>query len=167
MKKYYTRACNFFYGSHSKKLVKKKLSLPLCGEKTVSFNQIEIFTRNKKKIKSKIVNIKNIKKLPLAIRDNVSRDIKNISAKRKFFRKKNHTIMGILNMTPDSFSDGGKFNSTKKAFQKIYQMKKAGADIIDIGGESTRPGSKIISQTNELRRVKKIVEQFKKSFQKR
>ena len=166
MKKYYTRACNFFYGSHSKKLVKKKLSLPLCGEKTVSFNQIEIFTRNKKKIKSKIVNIKNIKKLPLAIRDNVSRDIKNISAKRKFFRKKNHTIMGILNMTPDSFSDGGKFNSTKKAFQKIYQMKKAGADIIDIGGESTRPGSKIISQTNELRRVKKIVEQFKKKFPK-
>ena len=78
MKKYYTRACNFFYGSHSKKLVKKKLSLPLCGEKTVTFNQIEIFTKNKKKIKSKIVNIKNIKKLPLAIRDNVSRDIKNI-----------------------------------------------------------------------------------------
>ena len=45
-------------------------------------------------------------------------------------------------------------------------MKKAGADIIDIGGESTRPGSKIISQTNELRRVKKIVEQFKKKVSK-
>ena len=72
--------------------------------------------------------------------------------------------MGILNMTPDSFSDGGKFNSTQKALKKIIQMKKAGAEIIDIGGESTRPGSKILSQKNELRRVKKIIEQFKKKF---
>ena len=56
--------------------------------------------------------------------------------------------MGILNMTPDSFSDGGKFNSTQKAFRKIIQMKEAGAEIIDVGGESTRPGSKIISQKN-------------------
>jgi len=74
--------------------------------------------------------------------------------------------MGILNMTPDSFSDGGKFNSTQKAIQKIIQMKKAGAEIIDIGGESTRPGSKIISQKNELKRVRKVIEQFKKKFPK-
>ena len=62
MKKYYTRACNFFYGTISKKLVKKKLSLPLCGDKHISFNQIEIFTKSKKKINYKIINIKNIKK---------------------------------------------------------------------------------------------------------
>ena len=67
-------------------------------------------------------------------------------------------------MTPDSFSDGGKFNSLKKANLRISQMKKAGAEIIDIGGESTRPGSKILSQKNELRRVKKVIEQFKKKF---
>jgi len=164
MKKYYTRACNFFYGSISKKLVKKKLSLPLCGNDTISFNQIEIFIRNKKKIKSKIINVKNINKLPLLIKKKISQDIKKITSKREFLRKKNYMLMGILNMTPDSFSDGGKFNSTQKALKKIIQMKKAGAEIIDIGGESTRPGSKILSQKNELRRVKKVIEQFKKKF---
>ena len=50
MKKYYTRACNFFYGSSSRQLVKNKLTLPLCGEKSISFNQIEIFIRDKKKL---------------------------------------------------------------------------------------------------------------------
>ena len=166
MKKYYTRACNFFYGLDSQQLIKKKKTLPLCGNKSISFNQIEIFIRNKKKIKSKIIDIKNINKLPLLIKNKISKDIKKIISKREFLDKKNHVIMGILNMTPDSFSDGGKFNSTQKAHKKIIQMKKAGAEIIDIGGESTRPGSKIISQKNELKRVKKIIVQFKKKFPK-
>jgi dihydropteroate synthase len=166
MKKYYTRACNFFYGLNSQKLVKKKLTLPLCGENNISFNQIEIFIRDKKKIKSKIINIKNIKKLPSDIKFKISHDLKKITSKRRFLKKKNHILMGILNMTPDSFSDGGKFNSTKKAIQRISLMKKTGAEIIDIGGESTRPGSKIISQKKELQRVKKVLIQFKKKFPK-
>ena len=60
MTKYYTRACNFYYGNLSKKLVKNKKSLPLCGKKQISFNQIEIFSKNKKKVSSKIVNINEI-----------------------------------------------------------------------------------------------------------
>ena len=166
MKKYYTRACNFFYGLNSKKLINDKLTLPLCGNNSISFNQIEIFIRNKKKIKSKIIDIKNINKLPSSIKQKVSQDIKKIISKREFLGKKNHWLMGILNMTPDSFSDGGKFNSTRKALQKIIQMKKAGAEIVDIGGESTRPGSKIVSQKNELKRVKNVIEQFKRKFPK-
>ncbi len=166
MKKYYTRACNFFYGSESKKSIKKKLSLPLCGDTSISFNQVEIFVKENKKINSKIVDIKNIKKLPLSIRKKILKDLKKITAKRYFIRKKSHIIMGVLNMTPDSFSDGGKFNSLKTSFQRIKEMNKAGADIIDIGGESTRPGSKIISQKDELRRVRKVVEKFKKKFPK-
>ena len=166
MRKYYTRACNFFYGSNSKKLVKKKLTLPLCGDSSLSFNKIEIFIRNKKKINSKIIDIKEIKKLSSSVKKKISQDIKKITKKRKFLRKKNHIIMGILNMTPDSFSDGGKFNSLKNAFQRIKEMNKAGADIIDIGGESTRPGSKIISQNNELKRVKRVIEKFKIEFPK-
>ena len=166
MKKYYTRACNFFYGLNSKKLIKNKLTLPLCGYKDISFNQIEIFSRNNKKIKSKIINIKNINKLPLFIKKKISQDIKKITSKREFLRKQDHVLMGILNMTPDSFSDGGKFNSTQKALQRIIQMKKAGAEIIDIGGESTRPGSIIVSPKNELKRVKKVIERFKKKFPK-
>ena len=68
MKKYYTRACNFFYGSLSKKLVKKKSTLPLCGKSSISFKEIEVFTRNKNNVKSTVVDIKNIKKLPLIIK---------------------------------------------------------------------------------------------------
>jgi len=166
MKKYYTRACNFFYGSISKKLIKKKLSLPLCGDTSISFNQIEIITRDKKKINSKIIDIRNINKLPLGIKKRISIDIKKITAKRDFLKKKNHLIMGVLNMTPDSFSDGGKYNSLKKACQRIKNMVNAGADIIDIGGESTRPGSKIISQKKELQRVTNIIKKFKKKFPK-
>ncbi len=88
MKKYYTRACNFFYGLNSKKLIKKKITLPLCGQGNISFNQIEIFIRDKKKIKSKIINIKNIKKLPLAIKVKISQDLKKITSKRQFLKKK-------------------------------------------------------------------------------
>ena len=166
MKKYYTRACNFFYGPKSKKLLNKKITLPLCGDKLISFNQIEIFSRDKKKVSSKIIDIKNINKLPFKIRKKISIDVKKITTKREFLRKKNHLIMGVLNMTPDSFSDGGKFNSLSKANQRIENMIVSGADIIDIGGESTRPGSKIISQKNELKRVKEVIKKFKKNFPK-
>ncbi len=166
MKKYYTRACNFFYGPISKNLIKKKLSIPLCGDTSISFNQIEIFIKDGKKVKSKIINIKNINKLPSKVRKKISADIKKITTKRASLKKRDHLIMGVLNMTPDSFSDGGKFNSLKKANQRIKHMINAGADIIDIGGESTRPGSKTINQENELQRVKKIIEKFKKKFPK-
>ena len=72
--------------------------------------------------------------------------------------------MGVLNITPDSFSDGGKYNTFNKAIKQINMMKSDGADIVDVGGESTRPGSKIVSEKKELLRVKKIVECFKKKF---
>ena len=75
-------------------------------------------------------------------------------------------IMGILNITPDSFYDGGRYNSKEKIQRQIEKMIISGADIIDIGGESTRPGSKIISEKRELERVKKIIEKFKKKFPK-
>ena len=68
MIKYYTRACNFHYGNLSKKLIKKKLTLPLAGSKVMSFDQIEIFFKNKKKIKSKIINLNKIKFLPNLIK---------------------------------------------------------------------------------------------------
>jgi dihydropteroate synthase len=74
--------------------------------------------------------------------------------------------MGVLNMTPDSFSDGGEFNSNSKALIQITKMIESGADIIDIGGESTRPGSKIISPKIEWERVSRVIKKFKKKFPK-
>ena len=166
MIKYYTRACNFYYGRLSKKFIKKKLSLPLCGDKEISFDKIEIFSKNKKKVTSKIINIKKINFLPREIKKKVFNDIKKITSRRKLFNKKKHILMGVLNMTPDSFSDGGQFNSEHKAFKRIYEMIKSGADIIDIGGESTRPRSKIISPKVEWDRVKIVIKKFKKKFPK-
>ena len=63
MIKYYTRACNFFYGNQAKKLIKNKIALPLCGNNNIAFTSLEIFTRRKKVIKSKYINIRDIKLL--------------------------------------------------------------------------------------------------------
>lgn len=67
-------------------------------------------------------------------------------------------VMGILNVTPDSFSDGGQFDSVEAAFQQAEQMVADGVDIIDIGGESTRPGAEPVSVEQELARVIPVIE---------
>lgn len=73
-------------------------------------------------------------------------------------------VMGILNVTPDSFSDGGLFQGTDAALRHAQQMVAAGADIIDIGGESTRPGAAVVSTAEELDRVVPVVEAIAKSM---
>jgi dihydropteroate synthase len=77
------------------------------------------------------------------------------------FTKKTY-IMGILNTTPDSFSDGGKYNNIDQAIEHAKEMVKNGADIIDIGGESTRPGYTVISEEEEIERVVPIIEAISK-----
>src|SRR5258705_1326056 len=67
-------------------------------------------------------------------------------------------IMGILNVTPDSFSDGGQFSSAEQAIDHARQMIAEGADIIDVGGESTRPGGEPVSAEEEIRRVVPVIE---------
>lgn len=67
-------------------------------------------------------------------------------------------IMGILNVTPDSFSDGGKHNKPDAAIKRAFEMQKQGADIIDIGGESTRPGAETIDDDEQIRRVIPVIE---------
>ena len=66
-------------------------------------------------------------------------------------------IMGILNVTPDSFSDGGKYTSIDDALQQVERMLSEGVDIIDIGGESTRPGSDSVAATDQLKRVVPVI----------
>lgn len=67
-------------------------------------------------------------------------------------------VMGILNVTPDSFSDGGRFAGLDAALRHAEAMAAAGATLIDVGGESTRPGARAVSPTEELERVAPIVE---------
>ena len=164
MKKYYTRACNFYYGSISRSLIKKKLALPLCGDKDISFDKIEIFSRKKKKISSKVLDIRHVNYKNIQLKKKINFYLKKITSKRKNLYQP--TIMGILNLTPDSFSDGGRFNQTSKAFKQIELMIKSGAEIIDVGGESTRPGSKTVNSTQEWRRIKSVILKYKKRYPK-
>ena len=73
-------------------------------------------------------------------------------------------IMGILNLTPDSFSDGGKFNDEKSALLQAEKMIKEGADFIDIGAQSTRPNAEYLSAEEEIRRIGNMISLIKKEF---
>ncbi len=76
-----------------------------------------------------------------------------------------HTfIMGILNVTPDSFSDGGKYNTLDKAVKHAEEMINDGADVIDIGGESTRPGFTPVTSQEEIERICPVIEKIKQEF---
>ncbi len=81
------------------------------------------------------------------------------------FQTKGHTyVMGILNVTPDSFSDGGKWNDRDRALRHVEEMLEEGADIIDIGGESTRPGHTFVPEEEEIARVVPVIEAVKAAF---
>ena len=79
---------------------------------------------------------------------------------KNFERGKRTIVMGVLNVTPDSFSDGGKHFSVDTAVKHAFSMEKNGADIIDIGGESTRPGATSISMKEEMNRIMPVIEQL-------
>ena len=154
---YYTRACNFYFGKQSKILVKEKKSIPLHQIKELSFDHIEIITRKSKKR----ISISQIKKLPKTLKKKVNSDINKIKSKKKNFSNFNFNkipnILGVLNLTPDSFSDGGKFNTKIKGIGRAINLYKKGAKLIDVGGESTRPGSKPVNEKHEWNRINKIL----------
>lgn len=79
---------------------------------------------------------------------------------KKFELGKRTIVVGILNVTPDSFADGGEYFSLEDAVEHAISMEKEGADIIDIGGESTRPGAKPVSLREEMNRVIPVIEQL-------
>ena len=168
MRKYYTRPSNFYYGNYAKRLVKKKKAFSLAGNPNIAFDQLEIFQRKKKGIiHSNIYSITEIRALGKEIISTVKTDLKKITSKRKKIsglKFNSPQIIGVLNVTPDSFSDGGLFFDESKAYNQVNLMIKNGATIIDIGGESTRPGSKIINEKNEWDRIKNIIIKFKKNF---
>lgn len=87
-----------------------------------------------------------------------------IIGRREFDTEHNTYIMGILNVTPDSFSDGGRFDKMDAALLHAEKMIKEGADILDVGGESTRPGHVQITDEEEIARVVPVIEKLKKEF---
>ena len=170
MRKYYTRPCNFYYGVNAKRLIKSKRALPLAGNTNIAFDQLEVFKRVKnRKTTSVLHSLLEIKDIELEKRSIILKDLKTIISKRKKIANidfKFPKIMGVLNMTPDSFSDGGFFLNKQKAYEQANLMIKSGASIIDIGGESTKPGSKTIDKKTEWQRIKKTIKIIKKNFPK-
>ena len=164
MPRYYTRVCNFYHGEQSKILVRKKKSLPLNSNNEISFDQIEIITRKSKKV----IFINQINKLPQSLKKKINSDLKKITSKKKNFCNLNFNVipnlLGVLNLTPDSFSDGGKFNKKDKGVQQAIHLFKCGAKIIDVGGESTRPGSKPINENLEWSRINKVLKSLSKKI---
>ena len=164
MTRYYTKVCNFYYGKESRLLVKKKKTLPLNGLNEISFDQIEIISRRSKK-RYKIYELNQLSK---SLRRKISLDLKNIIKIKKSFSNLNFknipNMMGVLNLTPDSFSDGGKFVKNNKGTKHAIEMIRSGANIIDVGGESTRPGSKAVNVKIEWNRIYKILNTISKKI---
>ena len=121
--------------------------MPIAGGKSW-FTEAEVLSRNKN---SSIIDIKDI---PVET-------LKNITGSRPDFAGLNMRsahVMGVLNVTPDSFSDGGQYNEVSAAIDRGKKMIEEGASIIDIGGESTRPGADFVDRFSELNRVSPVVD---------
>ena len=168
MRKYYTRPCNFYYGNYAKKLIKKKKALALAGNLNIAFDHLEIFYRKKRGfVQSKTCPVTEIKDLDKGTLSSVKTDLKKIVSKRKNIcgiKFNRPQIMGVLNITPDSFSDGGLYFDESQAYDQANLMMKDGATIIDVGGESTRPGSKTVNGKDEWDRIKNTIIKLKKNF---
>ena len=168
MRKYYTRPCNFYYGNYARNLVKKKKAFFLAGNSNIAFDQLEIFQRKEKGIvQSNIYPISKIEILNKKMKSTIKMDLKKITSKRKNIcgiKFNNPQIMGALNVTPDSFSDGGLFFDQSKAYDQTNLMINSGAAIIDIGGESTRPNSKVVNEKEEWKRIENVIVKLKKNF---
>ena len=156
MDKYYTKPCNFYFGKNSINQIKKKKSLPLHGNRLISFDSIEILSRKS----SKTLKILEVKLLPKKLKYKVHQDLKRITKKKKFKNLKFSifpVLMGVINLTPDSFSDGGKYKNIKSAYERAKFLIQKGCRIVDVGGESTRPGSLDVNVDLEWSRIKNFL----------
>ena len=156
MDKYYTKPCNFYFGKNSISKIKKKKSLPLNGNRLVSFDSIEIISRKG----SKTLGILEVNLLPKKVKYKVQQDLKKITQKKRFKNLKfcsSPVLMGIINLTPDSFSDGGKYRNIKSAYEHSKFLIQKGCKIIDVGGESTRPGSSDVNVNLEWKRIQNFL----------
>ena len=113
------------------------------------------------KIKRQYNRLSNMGSYIEEILDNLEKKHEMKIGKKNFEFGKRTYIMGILNVTPDSFYDGGRYNEMEKAIERAKEMEKEGVDIIDIGGESTRPFSKPVDEKEEMKRVIPIIEALK------
>lgn len=151
----YLHPCALAYGETAQQLLEHQEALPLAvGD--IAFTKCRLLIRNQKQHISEAI-------LPASMLINLAELYPRIATlldritSRYLLQKKYHlpqrSVMGILNATPDSFSDGGQYLETDRAYQKAVSLIEAGADIIDVGGESTRPNALPVSLEEEKRRT--------------
>jgi dihydropteroate synthase len=163
--KYYLRPLSPINYEDGHLLTKKKKAILI---QDIFFNKIEVISRRKLKIKKKIYSFpeffKEFKKNKKICELFNNLNYKNKTLKRLVFKDTKISIFGILNITPDSFSDGGKNLNLSEAVLNAQKMVNDGASFIDIGGESTRPGAKPVSAHEEISRVLPVIQRlnFKK-----
>lgn len=148
-----------------------ELALPrraasLKGEKTdaiLIFN-LKQFDRLYPKLKKQPYGLKEVGERLKVVLENLEKEPREIVSGRKKLSFKKPLVMGILNITPDSFYEGSRIFSVNEAVKQAAKMILAGADILDIGGESTGPGSILVSEKEELRRVIPVIKAIRKKF---
>ncbi len=128
-------------------------------------DQIDLIWRDKDKFKAQSLLFREVNQIAMQIGGLFLERFNNLFENKQKFKNlpMNDTkIMGILNITPDSFSDGGKFFDEKKALEHAKYMKEKGAHIIDIGGESTKPNASYVNEDEETKRILKVIEKLSK-----
>ena len=165
MKSIYIRPTNIIFGQKANYFIQAGTAKSLCGLEDVGFLSVEILKRKSDGNKVEEYSVLELERLDF--RDEIQSDLNKIVSKRNNIFNlnfKNPILMGVLNVTPDSFSDGGKYNTTFRALDHVKNMIDFGANIIDVGGESTRPGAKSVSDQDEIVRVSETIQSIKKKY---
>ena len=165
MKSIYIRPTNIVFGQKANYFIEAGTAKSLCGLEDVGFLSVEILKRKSDGNTVEEYSVLELERLDF--KDKIQSDLNKITSKRNNIfnlNYKNPILMGVLNVTPDSFSDGGKYNTTFRALDHVKNMIDFGAHIIDVGGESTRPGAKSVSDQDEIVRVSETIQSIKKKY---
>ncbi|NBY90001.1 MAG: dihydropteroate synthase, partial [Proteobacteria bacterium] len=163
MKSIYIRPTNIVFGQKANYFIQEGTAKSLCGLEDIGFLSAEILKRQSDRNIVEEYNVIDLDKLDF--RGEIESDLIKITSKRNNILNlnfQNPILMGVLNVTPDSFSDGGKYNTTFRALDHVKGMIDFGAHIIDVGGESTRPGAKSVSEQDEITRISETIQLIKK-----
>ncbi len=160
------RPLGLLAGKLAVQAVEQKLALPLAGG-TKAFAAAELLARRRGEVAAAVATLPRLRswaeKQSAPVKTRITRLLAALAEKRPPWAGlalDRPAIMGILNVTPDSFSDGGAFIDPVRAIQHGRALLSAGADIIDVGGESTRPGAAPVSPQEELQRVERVVREL-------
>ncbi len=158
MTQIYLRPLGLLFGQDAREMIASGLAFSLGGSPNIAFVAAEEFARDGKLVKRRKLDVSELR--GHALIQNVTRvrpDFAGLSLDQT-------RIMGIVNVTPDSFSDGGQFDVAENAIAHGRLMAEQGADILDVGGESTRPGSDEVSIEQERARIMQVIETLARDY---